>query len=185
MDFASCKLSTSRLSLTPATEHDAESLFPFVSDPDISEWMSWEAHTSVEQTRNFCRSLVQNHNSQSSLNWVIRFNGEVCGLFGLIAIKRGHRSLIYDKAELAYWCGKPFQGKGIMKEAGFAVLDFAFNQLNLNKLTVGHYCGNEASKGLINSLGFNFHYHEKRAFKKKEKWIDCDFYELFNPNYVG
>jgi len=39
-------------------------------------------------------------------------------------------------------------------------------------------------KGLILALGFQFHYHEERAFKKHGKWIDCDFYQLFNPNYA-
>lgn len=183
MNFSEILLKTQRLTLAPAKVSDAEELFPFVSDSEIAKWMSWQPHISIEQTVQFCNSLEINHQNKTSLNWVIRIDGQVCGLFGLISIKKNHRSLIYNKAELAYWCGKPFQGKGIMKEAGNAVIDFAFQALNLNKLTVGHYVGNEASKRLILSLGFQFHYHEKRAFLKDGFWIDCDFYELFNTDY--
>jgi len=177
-------LQTDRLTLTPVTQTDAESLFPHLSNPEIPKLMSWDAHTSIEQTQNFCKNLENQFELGSAINWVIRQENQVCGLFGLIAIKRTHRSLIYDKAELAYWCAPEFQGQGIMKESGFAVLEFCFTQLNLNKLMVGHHFDNQASKRLILALEFQFHYHEKRAFKKHGKWIDCDFCQLFNPNYA-
>jgi [ribosomal protein S5]-alanine N-acetyltransferase len=184
MDIEKLTLKTNRVELKPALVSDAKELFPYLSNPEIPKLMSWDAHTSLEQSILFCKNIEEQRAAGTSINWVIRKENKVCGLFGLIAIKRTHRSLIYDKAELAYWCAPEFQGQGIMKESGKAVIDFCFKNLKLNKLTVSHHCDNQASKGLILALGFQFHYHEKRAFKKHGEWIDCDFYQLFNPNYA-
>jgi RimJ/RimL family protein N-acetyltransferase len=79
---------------------------------------------------------------------------------------------------LAYWLGPEFQGKGIMTEAGLKIIDFAFHELKLHKIVVGHHVENKASEKLIIRLGFEFRYDEIEAFKKNDKWVNCKFYEL-------
>lgn len=94
---------------------------------------------------------------------------------------RTHRALRYDKAELAYWIGPPYQGKGYATEACAAVLDYAFSELKLNKVTVAHDSANDASRALIKRLGFREVGVEYRHFLKDGRWVDHVIYESLSP----
>ena len=71
--------------------------------------------------------------------------------------------------ELGYWLSPEFQGQGLMTEAGAAVVDFAFHTLKIQRLSVGCFAANQASKQLIKKLQF-------QLVEKKE---------LANPNSQG
>lgn len=173
-------LVTERLLLQPATLADADIIWPHVSNPEISRHMSWEPHVDMAQTRAFLISIEEAAAAGRSHTWTIRDRStkELCGIFSLIAILRTHRSLSYHRAELAYWCVPSWQGKGIMTEAGHAVIDHAFSQLGLNRLVVAHHLENPASQRLIQRLGFSQIGVEHQAFQKNGQWIDTIIYEL-------
>ncbi len=174
-------LTTSRLVLTPAVTGDAEALFPHLSNPEISKDMAWTPHGSIAETLLFLESVQRSRESGSARHWTIRHEGEAVGLFSLIDIRRQHRAITYDRAELAYWLAPEFQRRGIMSEAGIEVIRFAFEDLGLENLVVAHHVGNAASEGLIKRLGFVYSHREDRAFRKAGSWIDCLHYRLTRP----
>jgi RimJ/RimL family protein N-acetyltransferase len=180
---ASLELTTERLTLRPLAQTDAEMLWPHVSDPEISRDMSWQPHQQLSETQAFIDGVLKSMEQGKSITWCIFLDGEFCGLFSLIAIMRKHRALTYNKAELAYWAAKTFQGKGIMTEAGTKVIDFAFTQLGLNKLVVAHHDNNKNSEALILRLGFHYLYTEEESFMKNGSWITVRFYELKAKDY--
>ena len=120
-----------------------------------------------------------------TITWCIFFENIFCGVFSLISIIKNHRALIYNRAELAYWISPEFQGKGIMTEAGRRIIEFAFDDLKLNKLVVGHHVNNESSKKLILRLGFSYLYTEEEVFMKNGEWITCQFYEMKLKDYLN
>ena len=178
-------LSTARLVLRPIRAEDARSIWPHVSDPDISRYMSWDPHESIEQTNAFIAEAVERRSRGTALTWVVtdRTSGELFGLASLIAVLRTHRALRYDKAELAYWIGKPYQGRGYATEACRAIIGYAFEGLRLHKLTVAHDDLNEASKRLIETLGFRKIGIEKEHFQKHGRWIDHVLYEMLQREW--
>jgi [ribosomal protein S5]-alanine N-acetyltransferase len=176
-------LQTQNLVLRPINSKDAHLLWPYVSNPEISKDMSWEPHKDVKETENFISNALNSMEEGKSITWCILLNEVFCGIFSLISILRTHRSLTYNKAELAYWIGQEFQGKGIMTEAGKKVIEFAFTELKLHKLTVGHHRENGKSKNLILRLGFKYSHDEEDAFMKNGQWISCKFYELRSDEY--
>jgi len=176
-------LKTENLLLRPLSKEDAPMLWPYVSNPEISKDMSWQAHKSLSDTQAFIDDVLKSMAIGKSITWCVFYKDKFCGLFSLISILRTHRSLTYDRAELAYWIGPEFQGKGIMTEAGKKVIDFAFNELKLHKLVVAHHTINDKSKGLILRLGFKFLYEEQDSFMKNGEWISCRFYELSLKEY--
>ena len=169
---------TSRLQLRLLQKDDAAMLWPYVSDPQISKDMSWLPHKNIDETQAFIDNTLLSFDAGKSLTWCVFFENKFCGIFSLIGILRQHRSLIYNRAELAYWLGPAYQGKGIMTEAGIKIVDFAFNDLGLHKLVVGHHINNQNSKKLIERLGFKYLYTEEDVFNKNNEWITCQFYEL-------
>jgi RimJ/RimL family protein N-acetyltransferase len=178
-------IETPRLELRPLAENDAEAIWPFVSDPAISRFMSWHPHANLEQTRAFIADVLLRMKAESTVAWVVveRASGEICGLVSLLAIMRTHRALRYDKAELAYWVGAPFQGRGYATEACFAVLQYAYQAIGLNKITVAHDRENDASRALIVRLGFREVGTEYKHFCKDGRWIDHVIYELLSADF--
>ena len=178
-------IETARLTMRPIGNDDAERIWPYVSNPEISRYMSWNAHASIEETRRFIADVRVRMDAGSTVAWVLaeRDSKNVCGLISLIAIVRTHRALRYDKAELAYWVGPPFQGRGYATEACRAAIAHAFEALDLNKVTVAHAAENEASRALIERLGFRKIGTEYRHFCKDGRWIDHVIYELLRLDW--
>lgn len=173
-------LETSRLELRPLQTGDAEAIWPYVSDPEISHYMSWDPHRSIEDTRLFIADVIKRMELGTTISWLVveRETRLACGLVSLLAIVRTHRSLRYDRAELAYWIGPPFQGRGYATEACVAVLKYSFDELNLNKIVVAHDSENDASRALICRLGFRHVGTEHHHFSKGDRWVDHVIYEL-------
>lgn len=57
-------------------------------------------------------------------------------------------------AELGYWLGEPYWGKGYASEAGRAVIDHVFNTCTLWELNARHLFTNPASGWVLTKLGF-------------------------------
>lgn len=58
----------------------------------------------------------------------------------------------FNRAELGYWIAEPFWNKGYATEAVAAILEFGFDELNLNKILATHLVENPASgKVMINN----------------------------------
>jgi RimJ/RimL family protein N-acetyltransferase len=178
MTAAQLNLATARLQLTPLTTSDLEAVWPSVSDPIVSEHMSWNTHRNKEETLRFLERIESDLVSEKAITWGVRSMGEFCGIFSIINILRSHRALRYDRGELAYWCSPQHQRKGIMTEAGRSIIEFSFTRLGLNRLVVGHHLNNVASQRLIERLGFKPIGTEHQAFMKDDNWIDTKIYEL-------
>ena len=61
-----------------------------------------------------------------------------------------------DEAELGYWIGVPYWGRGFVPEAARELLRHAFEDLKLNRVWCGYYDGNLKSKRVQEKLGFQY-----------------------------
>jgi RimJ/RimL family protein N-acetyltransferase len=178
-------LTTDRLLLRPLELDDLEMLWPDISDAKISKLMAWEVHTDKSQTAEFLKAEVERRSTSKGVTWVILKNESFCGIISLIGLIRSHRALTYNKAELAYWLSRKFQGQGIMTEAGRCVLRFAFQDLRLHKVVVSHFANNQASENLIIRLGFKYVGTQIKEFQKNGIWYDHKLYELLEDEVEG
>ncbi len=176
-------LTTERLLLRPVDVDDVDLLWPDMSDPEIPRHMAWEAHTGKEQTAAFLEGEVARRKGGRGVTWAIFREGEFCGIVSLIGVTRTHRALTYDKGEIAYWLGRRCRGQGIMTEAGRRVLAFAFEELRLHKVWVGHFVGNAASENLIKRLGFRYVGEQLDEFCKAGVWYSHRMYEILDREW--
>jgi len=58
-----------------------------------------------------------------------------------------------ERAELGYWIGAPYWGKGFATEAARAVVDFGFSRRHLHRLFAEHFSENRASGRVMQKLG--------------------------------
>lgn len=147
-------LHTSRLTLRPWREEDAESLFTYAKDPAVGPIAGWPAHRSVEESL----YVIQNVFSVPE-TYAICLNEDTP--IGAISLKlNGHTDMTErdDECELGYWLGKPFWGRGYMPEAAEELLRHGFEDLGMTTIWCGYYDGNQKSKRVQEKLGFAYHH---------------------------
>ena len=59
-------------------------------------------------------------------------------------------------AEIGYWIGKPWWGRGFATEAAGALIDYCFHEVGFERVTCGHFVDNPASARVISKLGFRY-----------------------------
>lgn len=102
----------------------------------------------------------------------LRETGEHCGGAGL-NIEPDH-----DRAELGYWIGLPYWGKGIASEAAQEVVRFGFETLELHRIYANCFVGNDASAKILLKLGMRHEGRLRQHFKKWDEYRDSDNYGL-------
>ena len=150
------RIETDRLILRPPEMSDAAPMSRYAGDYDIACMTSLIPHPYPKPaaemwvlTRRAAWDKTENR------NLVIQTRpgagpGEMCGMAGIF--RRG------DAApwEIGYWIAKPFWGRGFATEAGLALIAYARNELQTDKVTAGHYEDNPASGRVLEKLGFRY-----------------------------
>ena len=134
-------LHTTRLLLRPWEVSDAQALYIQAHNPIIGKRCGWPAHKSVEESR----EIIQSDNT-------------LIGSIGLLLQGESRLSVGENEAEIGYWLGEDFWGKGYMTEAALQVIHYAFEELHLTGLWASVYKENIASQRVIEKCGFRYHH---------------------------
>lgn len=149
-------IETERLILRPWREEDAGSLYKYASDPEIGPIAGWPPHTSVENSLEIIRTVF---NAPETYAVVLKETGEPVGACGIMLSDSLHSATMNNgEAEIGYWIGKPYWGRGLIPEAVVALLSRCFNELGLDAVWCGYYEGNSKSKRVCEKCGFRYHH---------------------------
>lgn len=83
-------------------------------------------------------------------------------------IRRG----VAQIAQLGYWCGQPFAGKGLTTSAVRAVTSFAFEKLGLHRVEAACIPDNDPSRKLLLRVGFQPEGMARAYLKINGDWRD-------------
>jgi len=89
----------------------------------------------------------------------VEHEGNLIGAVGYIEGEGG-------QAEIGYWIGKPWWGRGFATEATRALIAHCFGVCGFRHLTCGHFVDNPASERVIAKLGF-------RRIGKSSQWCEA------------
>lgn len=149
-------IETERLILRPWREDDATALFKYAGDPDVGPIAGWPPHRSVEDSLEVIRTVFA---APEVYAVVLKDTGEPVGSCGIMFSDGLHSAdMRRGEAEIGYWIGKPYWGRGFIPEAVKALLSRSFNDLALDAVWCGYYDGNTKSKRVCEKSGFRFHH---------------------------
>jgi ribosomal-protein-alanine N-acetyltransferase len=146
-------LQTARLHLRPVRVNDAADLFIGRGDPEVMRYWDWPAQESVDQVR----SVIQNHMAEIDSGrtqwWAVATTprGPAIGEADLSEIDLHHR-----RAEVGFLFHRAAWGQGFAHEAMTRVMRHGFEELGLERLWARFHAGNEASRRLLEKLGFAY-----------------------------
>ncbi len=90
---------------------------------------------------------------------------------------------INKRAEIGYWIGKKYWGKGHAKDAIRLILGFGFGSLDLNKVYAKVLSHNERSSRLLSSLGFTKEGTSREEFLADGEYEDAFLFGLLKKEY--
>jgi len=104
---------------------------------------------------------------------------ELVGTISLGEIVRGN----FQSAYLGYYAFEPYAGRGMMRQGMALVIDRVFRRLRLHRLEANIQPGNEASIGLVRSLGFRHEGYSPRYLKINGRWRDHERWGLLAEDW--
>lgn len=100
--------------------------------------------------------------------WVCTERGELAGVFNINEIVRGR----FCSGYLGYYAFAPHDSRGYMTKGLAAVLSEAFGHQRLHRLEANIQPENEASRRLVQNLGFRLEGFSQRYLKIAGRWRD-------------
>lgn len=163
-------------------ESDAETVFAQVDRNrlHLHEWLIWvDASVSPAVTRQHIRDFKRRYENKEALSAGIWFNGEFVGGVGVVGYHWHNRML-----ELGYWLAADQQGKGIMTKVVTAMIDHAFNDLELNRVEIHCADGNLRSRAIPERLGFQQDGVMRQGGLLNGKFVDKVIYSMLAEEWV-
>jgi len=102
---------------------------------------------------------------------------ELIGAIGLMDIEQAH-----FRAEMGYWITKEFWNQGFATEAARAVVNYAFKDLNLERLFAQHFERNPASGKVLKKIGMKKEGILRSHIKKWGKYEDIVVYGILRSD---
>jgi ribosomal-protein-serine acetyltransferase len=155
---------------------DAEEFFRLTdsSREYLRDWLPWLDGTKTpEDTKEFLRFALSNYAEQKSLTTLILYKGKIAGTAGFNSINWSNQI-----AYVGYWLGHEFQGNGIMTKVVEALTDYAFADLQLNKVEIRAAVENKKSRSIPERLNFVYEGRIRRAEKLYERHVDHEIYGM-------
>lgn len=145
-------LKTTNLTLRHWKEEDAEYLYYFAKNPNIGPIAGWPPHTSVEDSLNIIKTVFIRPEC-----YAIVKDDVPIGCAELLIHPDGNHWWGEGSAELGYWVAQEYQGKGYATEACRALIERAFDELDINQIFATYKKENHASKRVLEKLGFKYY----------------------------
>jgi len=143
---------------------DADQLFELTDScrSYLKEWVPWVDGTkSAEDSKSFIEMTRTKFASNNGFQAGIRYEGNMAGVIGFNETNWANRS-----ASIEYWLGERYQGKGIMTKSCKAFIEYAFKELNLNRVEIRCAEKNLRSRAIPERLGF-----AKEGMVREAEWL--------------
>ncbi|MFY9743830.1 MAG: GNAT family protein [Candidatus Sulfotelmatobacter sp.] len=169
-------LETARLKLRPYSNADIAELLPLIGAREVAATTLRIPHPYTEKDAREFMADSQNE-SECRLAITLRSDGRLIGGIGL-RIAPQHKN-----AELGYWLGVPYWGKGYATEAAHEMLRYGFEDLRLHRIFASHFKNNPLSGRILKKLGMHYEGCQREHVRKWDQFIDSELYGMLRRDW--
>ena len=175
-------LETDRLILRKMTPDDAEAMFAYASDPEVTRYVTWETHRSIEDSRSFLELALGKYESGEEPDWGIVYKGDhrfvgACGIVGWVTE--------HARAEVGFVLSREYWGRGLMSEAVRTMLSFGFERMGLNRIEARCVAENVASARVMEKAGMTHEGTLRQREYIKRAYRDMEIYSILSNEFRG
>lgn len=154
IDITGAVITTERLKLQPFKLEDLDDFYAYASVDGVGQWAGWLPHKDKEETLRILNRFIKNKKT-----FAIVYENKVIGSLGIERYDEKELPEFKNKMgrEIGYVLAKDHWGKGLMSEAVKAVVDWLFQQKNLDFIVCGNFIENHRSQRVWEKCGFTFY----------------------------
>ena len=145
------ELETLDFHLRPSAITDVEAMFTMLSDPESMKYWSDPPISSMEEAVKVLMEDLDSDAKGNSMCWAVTRKGENEMIGKVILFQFSQKN---GRAEIGYLLNRKYWRQGVMKQALGAVIEFAFNTLDLHRIEADVDSENIPSIGLLEKMGF-------------------------------
>lgn len=160
---------------------DAEQLFALVDKNRdyLRPWLLWvDESRSPEDSKKYIEECLEALEKKTKIDFGIWLQGTLVGSVGVFDISEQNRS-----AEIGYWLGEEYTGKGIMTKCVSRLVDYGFGELNLNRIRIRCVPENIQSANIPKRLGFTYEGTHRQSQWMYDKFLDDAVYGLLKSEW--
>jgi len=169
-------LETTRLKLRPYAESDTAELIPLIGAREVAATTGRIPHPYTEKDASRFVADAQG-DDEVRLAITLRSDGRMIGGIGLRLFEP------HQHAELGYWLGVPYWGKGFATEAAREMLRYGFEALRLHRIFAMHFMHNPASGRILAKLGMRHEGCQRQHIRKWDQFVDLELYGLLRQEW--
>ena len=177
IDITGVVLTTDRLTLRPWRESDLNDFYEYASVDGVGQMAGWNPHRNVEESK-----MILFHFIEGKHVFALEHQGKVIGSLGIEEYsEENYPELdVLQGREIGYVLSKDYWGQGLMPEAAKAVIDWLFNEIQLDFIIVGHFDRNTQSRRVVEKCGFQ--YIKTTKFETRYDTVENSIeYILYHP----
>ena len=169
--------------LRELTLDDAGAVFEVVSRnyEHLKNFMHWASPDyDLVSACEFIRRAIGDRAERKSLGLGIFRNGEFIGAIGFVNF-----DWVAMKTEMGYWIAGDEQGKGIVSAAARRLVDFAFDELKMNRIEIRCSAENLRSSAIPKRLGFKLEGLLRQSECRGRRLHDFEVYGLLASEWAS
>src|SRR2546421_4791374 len=142
-----------RLILRPLTMADDLAIYAYGSDPEVSKYVLFDTHTSIEDSRTFLRTVMEEYEQHkpSALGIELKDGGTLIGTIGYLNWSGDHK-----RVEIGYALSRLYWNKGFVTEATQALINHFFQHSDLIRIEARCRSENTGSSRVMEKAGMKF-----------------------------
>lgn len=167
--------------LRPLTELDHVALYLAVdrNRAHLRRFLPWlDSTRSPSDIEAFRRRTQAQEREGSGLVRVIEHQDQIGGIVGFNVIDQFNR-----RAELGYWIDRTLEGRGVCRRACAQLIRYAFDELDLNRISIAAALDNRRSRALAERLGFTLEGVRREAEWLYDRYVDHALYGLLRREW--
>ncbi|MGL5753143.1 MAG: GNAT family N-acetyltransferase [Paraclostridium sp.] len=176
-------LHTDRLLLREWKMSDSKDVYEYAQSELVGPNAGWPPHESEEKSKEIIKQFIE---SQEVYAIVLKSENKVVGSIGIHdrVIDEDLRNL--NQRMIGYVINHNYWGNGIAPEACKCVLEYGFNELDLDLIWCAHYDFNEKSKRVIEKSGFTYRFSKKNNLTLLDnKEVTSLYYNISKDEYLN
>ena len=170
-------IETRRLILRRFTVADAPAMYRnWASDPEVTKFLTWQPHSSVEATAALLAAWVESYKEESTYQWAITLREQPDEPIGSISVVSINETV--DAAEIGYCLSKSWWHRGIMSEALQGVIDYLFDEVGMNRISALHDSNNPHSGAVMQKCGMQYEGTLRQSTRSNQGITDACHYAI-------
>jgi RimJ/RimL family protein N-acetyltransferase len=173
-------LASDRLILRAFSLTDAKQVQQLAGDFKIADTTGHMPHPYLDgMAEEWIAAQEEDFHQSTGATFAIttRESGELVGAIGLTIQMHNRR------AELGYWLGVEFWNRGYASEAARRIIEYAFEELDLNRVYASHFPRNPASGRVMQNAGMTYEGTLREHFVRWTEPEDLVYYGILRREW--